>query len=133
MGMIRFRCRAPILFRRSRASRSIGRRLCSGNTKAIAPRLAAQSLQRQAGVLKLYAIILLMTIAPQLRADHIGTRIDGYRGIWYMNQPQNDQFKFKYSGGFATYPQQHVPMAVYVPQAEKTFFVFGGKTGTENR
>jgi hypothetical protein len=61
------------------------------------------------------------------------TTADGYRGIWYMNQPQADRFKYKYSGGFATYPQQHVPMAVYSKDANKTFFVFGGKVGEANR
>ena len=54
---------------------------------------------------------------------------DGYRGIWYMNQPTKDEFKFKYSGGFATYPQQHVPIAIYSARANKTFFVYGGSTG----
>src|SRR5678815_4203072 len=58
---------------------------------------------------------------------------DGYRGIWYMNQPQDDRFKYKYSGGFATYPQQHVPIAIYAPAVNKTFFCYGGKTGDENR
>ena len=29
---------------------------------------------------------------------------DGYRGIWYFNQPTKDEYKFKYSGGMATYP-----------------------------
>ena len=51
---------------------------------------------------------------------------DGYRGIWYYNQPSNDQYHYKYSGGFATYPQQHVPIAIYSKQANKTFFVYGG-------
>ena len=36
---------------------------------------------------------------------------DGYRGIWYMNQPVKGPYAYKYSGGFATYPQQHVPIA----------------------
>jgi hypothetical protein len=58
---------------------------------------------------------------------------DGYRGIWYMNQPQPDRYKYKYSGGFATYPQQHVPIAIYAPAVNKTFFCYGGKTGDENR
>ncbi len=53
-------------------------------------------------------------------------RDDGYKGIWYMNQPSKDQYKYKYSGGFATYPQQHIPVAVHAPKAEKTFFVYGG-------
>src|SRR4051812_24910374 len=54
---------------------------------------------------------------------------DGYRGIWYMNQPLKNEFHYKYSGGFATYPQQHVPIAIYVASQRKTFFVFGGSAG----
>jgi len=53
---------------------------------------------------------------------------DGYRGIWYYNQPSHDEYKFKYSGGFATYPQQHLPIAIYAPAAHKTFFCYGGTT-----
>lgn len=51
---------------------------------------------------------------------------DGYRGIWYMNQPTGDAFRYKYSGGFATYPQQHNPIAIYEPRVNKTYFVYGG-------
>jgi hypothetical protein len=54
---------------------------------------------------------------------------DGYRGIWYMNQPLKSEHRYKYSGGFATYPQQHVPIAVHVASQRKTFFVFGGSAG----
>jgi hypothetical protein len=53
---------------------------------------------------------------------------DGYRGIWYYNQPSHDEYKYKYSGGFATYPQQHAPIAIYAPAVKKTFFVYGGTT-----
>lgn len=53
-------------------------------------------------------------------------RDDGYRGIWYFNQPTKDAFKYKYSGGFATYPQQHAPIAIYSKAAAKTFFCYGG-------
>ena len=53
---------------------------------------------------------------------------EGYRGIWYYNQPTKDEYKYKYSGGFATYPQQHEPIAIYCKEAGKTFFVFGGTT-----
>jgi hypothetical protein len=53
---------------------------------------------------------------------------DGYRGIWYYNQPTKDEYRFKYSGGMATYPQQHVPIAIYSAQANKTFFCYGGTT-----
>jgi hypothetical protein len=53
-------------------------------------------------------------------------KADGYRGIWYFNQPSKDQYVYKYSGGFATYPQQHIPIAYYSPEANKTFFCYGG-------
>jgi hypothetical protein len=56
-------------------------------------------------------------------------RADGYRGIWYMNQPTGDEYRFKYSGGLGTYPQQHVPVAIYSDAANKTFFCYGGSTG----
>ena len=53
-------------------------------------------------------------------------KADGYRGIWYSNQATKDEYAYKYSGGMATYPQQHVPIAIYSSQANKTFFVYGG-------
>jgi hypothetical protein len=56
-----------------------------------------------------------------------GTAIgDGYLGIWYYNQPSKDEFVYKYSGGFATYPQQQSPIAIYVKSVDKTFFCYGG-------
>ncbi len=62
--------------------------------------------------------------------NHLGgetlPRDDGYRGIWYYNQPSKDEYKYKYSGGFATYPQQHAPIAIYSKAANKTFFCYGG-------
>ncbi len=51
---------------------------------------------------------------------------DGYRGIWYMNQPQKDPYKYKYSGGLGTYPANHIPFACYSEKANKTFFCYGG-------
>ena len=73
------------------------------------------------------AVVLLLSIAairPAI-AEPLPTD-DGYRGLWYMNQPTGDEYHYKYSGGMATYPQQHVPIAVYSPDARKTFFVYGG-------
>ena len=57
---------------------------------------------------------------------------DGFRGLWYANQPSGDQYKYKYSGGLATYPQQHTPIAIYRSEVQKTFFVYGGRMETEN-
>jgi hypothetical protein len=53
-------------------------------------------------------------------------RDTGYRGIWYQNQPTGDRYVYKYSGGFATYPQQQSPIAIYSARHQKTFFCYGG-------
>lgn len=55
-------------------------------------------------------------------------KADGYRGIWYSNQPTKNEYAFKYSGGLGTYCMKHIPMAVYAPAVKKTFFVYGGTT-----
>jgi hypothetical protein len=52
----------------------------------------------------------------------------GYRGIWYMNQPLKNEYRFKYSGGLATYCAKHKPFAVYCEKVNKTFFCYGGTT-----
>lgn len=57
---------------------------------------------------------------------------DGYRGIWYSNQPSKDEYRYKYSGGFATYPQQQLPVAVYAKEVNKTFFCYGGRSREKN-
>lgn len=51
---------------------------------------------------------------------------DGYRGIWYSNQRQDDEYVYKYSGGLGTYCMKHRPFAVYSQEADKTFFCYGG-------
>jgi lysophospholipase L1-like esterase len=56
---------------------------------------------------------------------------DGYRGIWYSNEPQKDEYVYKYSGGLGTYCAKHMPLAIYAPEVDKTFFVYGG-TDQEN-
>ncbi|HOW72652.1 MAG TPA: BNR-4 repeat-containing protein [Phycisphaerae bacterium] len=58
---------------------------------------------------------------------------DGYRGIWYMNQPSNDEYVYKYSGGLGTYCANHLPFAWHVPAVKKTFFVYGGTTRDSNQ
>jgi len=53
-------------------------------------------------------------------------RAEGYVGCWYSVGSTKDEYKFKYSGGMATYPQQHAPIAVYDRTSNRTFFVYGG-------
>ncbi len=81
----------------------------------------------------LLTCLLALTIGASAQAeDNPLPKADGYLGIWYMNQPSKDEYKYKYSGGFATYPQQHHPIAVYSEEANKTFFVFGGRPREKN-
>lgn len=58
---------------------------------------------------------------------------DGYRGIWYQNQPSHDEFAYKYSGGLGTYCAKHNPFAVYCPEVDKTFFCYGGATTEDSQ
>jgi len=50
---------------------------------------------------------------------------DGYRGIWFT-LGQFSSYGDKYSGGLGTYTANHIPLAIYAPQVNKTFFTYGG-------
>ena len=61
-----------------------------------------------------------------------GKKMEGYRGIWFeLNQKY--PFGDKYSGGLGTYTADHIPMAIYVPEVGKTFFVYGGTTSEKEK
>ena len=53
--------------------------------------------------------------------------VDGYRGIWF-DLGQATDYGSKYCGGLGTYTMKHIPMAIYAPEVDKTFFVYGGTT-----
>ncbi|MBM3473621.1 MAG: hypothetical protein FJX75_10165 [Armatimonadetes bacterium] len=57
---------------------------------------------------------------------------DGYRGIWYYNQPSNDEYVYKYSGGLGTYCCKHIPFAYYAKEVDRTFFCYGGRPKDKN-
>jgi hypothetical protein len=59
-------------------------------------------------------------------------KVNGYRGIWHT---QNEPHKWgdKYSGGLGTYTSNHLPLAIYVGEVDKTFFVYGGTTRSDER
>jgi len=84
-----------------------------------------------------WALILCITGAVGFCAAAppvtLNARDDGYRGIWYMNQPSGDKYVYKYSGGLGTYCAKHKPFAVYCRQVHKTFFCYGGTTTDSNR
>ena len=77
-----------------------------------------------------YRNLLVRPLGPSTPATN---KDSGYRGIWYYNQPTGDQYAFKYAGGLGTYCAQHIPFAVYAPEVNKTFFVYGGAKDNENR
>jgi hypothetical protein len=60
------------------------------------------------------------------------TKFSGYRGIWFeLNQKY--EYGDKYSGALGTYTAKHVPMAIYAPEVDKTFFVYGGTSSDTAR
>lgn len=59
-------------------------------------------------------------------AEELQIKADGYRGIWYQREKLDNEYKYKYSGGLATYCAKHQPFAVYSKKANKTFFCYGG-------
>ena len=59
-------------------------------------------------------------------------KVNGYRGIWFeLNQKY--EYGDKYSGGLGTYTAKHIPLAVYAPAVDKTFFVYGGTTERDQK
>jgi len=87
-------------------------------------------------VLKFPALlfVVLLTFPSALCSEDnvtLNKKDDGYRGIWYMNQPLKSVYKYKYSGGLGTYCAKHKPFAVYCGEVDKTFFCYGG-TGKDN-
>ena len=82
-----------------------------------------------ASLLTLTTLLASVGTTPALSAQ---PKDDGYRGIWYFNQPSNDEYGYKYSGGFATYPQQQLPFAIYAKEVNKTFFCYGGRSREKN-
>jgi len=78
--------------------------------------------------------LLLLFASVSFAEKHItlNEKDDGYRGIWYMNQPLKSVYKYKYSGGLGTYCAKHKPFAVYCRKVKKTFFCYGGTTKASN-
>ncbi len=63
----------------------------------------------------------------------LNQKMPGFRGIWYSNQPSDDQYVYKYSGGLGTYCAKHRPFAIYRPEVDRTFFCYGGRFEENNR
>ena len=72
-----------------------------------------------------YSLVLLTGLVGAASLQAADTNADGYRGIWFTLR-QFSKHGDKYSGGLGTYTANHIPLAVYSPQADKTFFTYGG-------
>ncbi len=78
-------------------------------------------------------ILVILFLGNLAKAQSLSNqKFDGYRPIWFeLNQkyPYGD----KYSGALGTYTAKHVPLAIYAPAVDKTFFVYGGTTAASKR
>lgn len=112
---------------------------------------------RSIAVACLLAVTILHPCAAQDPAQPVpvsdaapATKIDGYKGIWftlgqfygagengtdYAPSSRKPVFPYgdKYSGGLGTYTAKHTPLAIHSAEVEKTFFVYGGTTGPNER
>lgn len=71
--------------------------------------------------LSFFIIILVCTsLSAQNYPSLNNQKINGYKGIWFLVASR------AYSGGLGTYTEYHTPLAIYSPEVQKTFFVFGG-------
>ena len=79
--------------------------------------------QARARSVVLMSVLLSLTHAQSPVISN--QKVDGYQGIWF-DLGQRSQYGSKYSGGLGTYTAKHVPLAIYAPEAHRTFFVYGG-------
>ncbi len=87
-------------------------------------------MQRTIAVALLVIIFGSVATAAEPQIHRSSQKVDGYRGIWFtLGQPS--EYGDKYSGGLGTYTAKHIPLAIYAPEVEKTFFVYGGSRGGE--
>tara|TARA_R110000868_G_scaffold79850_4_gene227063 strand:+ start:60243 stop:61655 length:1413 start_codon:yes stop_codon:yes gene_type:complete len=81
----------------------------------------------------LLTLIFIISFAGNAFGQSLtNTKINGYRGIWFELNQKYD-YGDKYSGALGTYTAKHVPLAIYAPEVEKTFFVYGGATSEDQR
>ena len=78
----------------------------------------------------LFAGILIFLTTVETQAQN--PKANGYKGIWFT-LGQFSEFGDKYSGGLGTYTANHIPIAIYAPQVNKTFFTYGGTTSKDER
>jgi hypothetical protein len=68
---------------------------------------------------------MVLSAASPATCISTSAKDNGYRGIWFTLGQQSEHGD-KYSGGLGTYTANHVPMAIYAKDVNRTFFVYGG-------
>lgn len=118
------RYRSPTMFPCLKPGTDLARRIPTAFRASPAIRCGTHRSAAAAvpGLLLLFALASAAA-EPELTRNQ---PVDGYRGIWYMNQPSNDEYVYKYSGGLGTYCAKHQPFAVFAREVNKTFFCYGG-------
>lgn len=94
-----------------------------------------RSILKSLTLIGLFALLVgprLSDAADNFKSSAEPRRIDGYKGIWF-DLGQRSEYGSKYSGGLGTYTAKHRPLAIYVPEVQKTFFVYGGTTDKNER
>ncbi|HLP74706.1 MAG TPA: BNR-4 repeat-containing protein [Bacteroidales bacterium] len=79
---------------------------------------------------KILYFILIYLFGYQFNVQAQNPKSGGYMGLWH-SFGRRYEYGYKYSGGLATFSSQHNPMAVYSPEAKKTFFVYSGTPGPD--
>jgi putative BNR repeat neuraminidase len=85
--------------------------------------------------MKSSSLIILFCIVATILATPVHAQqatANGYKGIWFA-LGQVSTYGDKYSGGLGTYTSSHIPVAIYAPKVNKTFFVYGGTTAADQR
>lgn len=79
-------------------------------------------------------LLLMSVTSVSLKAQPLNNKVmDGYMPLWFTLGQERD-YGFKYSGGLGgTYTIKHNPIAIYAPEVDKTFFVYGGTTAPMDR
>lgn len=81
--------------------------------------------------LAVVGLLLSSSLTAQERMNN--SKAEGYRGIWFTLGQVNTEYGDKYSGGLGTYTAKHIPLAIYSPESDKTFFVYGGTPDEEKK
>ncbi|MGB3587363.1 MAG: BNR-4 repeat-containing protein [Tunicatimonas sp.] len=77
-------------------------------------------------------LLLIIHFQGVAQLNYNNQQLDGYKGIWFT-LGQFYEYGDKYSGGLGTYTAKHKPLAIYAEEVNRTFFVYGGTTGEDDR